>query len=234
MAEKFEVVAVNLMGNPNVGVYIHATDKYVIIPEGIEEDKKSIIREVLGLEPIEASINSSRLIGVFVGGNERGLLLPSTVPEDEVEAVRRALGDGVIVEKLPSRNNAVGNLIAANSRAALVYPGLEREALRVVRDVLDVEVEARAIAGVSTVGSAIVVTNRGGIVHPDVTEEELEFLTSLFGVPVLTGTVNFGVAYVRTGLVANSKGALVGAETSGPEIARIQMALGGGVGGERG
>jgi len=227
---KFEVVALTIMGNSNVGVYIHATDDYVLVPRGIEEDKKRVIGDVLGGEPLEVIINGSRLVGVFSAGNERGLLLPATVSEDEVAEIKRLLGDSVIVEKLPSRNNAVGNLVAANSRAALVYPGLERHALKVVRDVLDVEVEARPVAGVSTVGSVLAVTNRGGLVHPDASEEEVEFLSDLFGVPVLTGTVNFGVAYVRTGLAANSRGAIVGAETSGPEIARIQMALGGGGG----
>ena len=227
---KFEVVAVTLMGNPNVGVYVHATDKYVLVPEGVEEDKLSLIAEVFGIEPVQVTVNGSRLVGVFVAGNERGLLLPSTAGDEEVALIRRALGDSIIVEKLPSRNNAVGNLVAANSKAALVYPGLERDALKIVRDVLDVEVEARPIAGISTVGSALVVTNKGGVVHPDASEEEVEFLSSFFGVPILTGTVNFGVAYVRTGLAANSRGAIVGAETSGPEIARIQMALGGGGG----
>ncbi len=227
---KFEVVAVTLMGNPNVGVYVHATDKYVLVPEGVEEDKLSLIAEVFGIEPVQVTVNGSRLVGVFVAGNERGLLLPSTSGDEELALIRKALGDSIIVEKLPSRNNAVGNLVAANSKAALVYPGLERDALKIVRDVLDVEVEARPIAGISTVGSALVVTNKGGVVHPDASEEEVEFLSSFFGVPILTGTVNFGVAYVRTGLAANSRGAIVGAETSGPEIARIQMALGGGGG----
>ncbi len=225
---KFEIVSMTIMGNPNVGVYIQATDKYVLAPEGLEEDKKETIREVMGVEVYEVTVNASRLIGVFAAGNSRGLLLPATAGDDEVERIRKLLGDSVIVEKLPSRNNAVGNLIVANDRAALAYPGLEKEALKIVRDVLDVEVEARSVAGVSTVGSVVVVTNKGGVVHPDATEDELEFLSSLFGVPVLTGTVNFGVAYVRTGLVANSRGALVGADTSGPEIARLQMALGGG------
>ena len=226
---KFEVVVLNIMGNSNVGVYMYATDKYVLVPPGLEAEKKELIADVLGVEPVEVTVAGTKLIGVLVGGNEKGLLVSPTVSDEELRTLRKALGDGVVVDILPSRNNAVGNLIAANSRAAVVYPGLEREAVKKIEDVLDVEVVERPVAGVSTVGSVLAVTNRGGLVHPDATEEELDYLSRLFGVPVQTGTVNFGVAFVRTGLVANSRGAIVGEETRGPEIARIQMVLGGGV-----
>ncbi len=225
---KFEVQTLSIMGNSNVGVYIFATDSYVLVPKGIDPEKKNIIAEVFKLDPIEVTIAGTRLIGVLVGGNDKGLLVPTNIEDDELRLLKKSLGDSVIVETLPSRNNAIGNLIAANSKAALVYPELEKSALKIIRDTLDVEVFERPIAGVSTVGSVVAVTGRGGLVHPDATEEEVKFLSDTFGVPFLTGTVNFGVAFVRTGLAANSWGAIVGEETSGPEIARIQMALGGG------
>ncbi|MEB3806716.1 MAG: translation initiation factor IF-6 [Desulfurococcales archaeon] len=225
---KFEIQTMTVMGNSNVGVYMFATDAYVLAPAGLDKEDKDIITEVLGVEPIETTIAGTRLIGVLASGNDKGLLVASSVSDEELRLLRRSLGDGVVVETLPSRNNAVGNLLVANSRAALVYPGLEKEALKTIQDVLDVEVFQRAIAGVSTVGSIIALNNRGGLVHPDATDEEIKFLSEVFGVPFITGTVNFGVAFVRTGLVANSRGAIVGEETSGPELARIQMALGGG------
>lgn len=225
---RFEVQALSIMGNSNIGVYVFATDSYVLVPKGIEADKKEVIADIFKVEPVETTIAGTRLVGVLAGGNDKGLLLPSNIEDEELRFLKKSLGDGVVIERLPSRNNAVGNLIAANSKAALVYPDMERNAVKIIRDVLDVEVFERPIAGVSTVGSVIAVTSRGGLVHPDATEEEVEFLTEVFGVPFLTGTVNFGVAFVRTGLAANSRGAIVGEDTSGPEIARIQMALGGG------
>jgi len=75
-----------------------------------------------------------------------------------------------------------------------------------------------------------VVTNRGGIVHPDASKKDLEFLQEFFKVPIDVGTVNFGVPYVRSGLVANDKGAIVGLNTTGPEILRISRILGMGSG----
>jgi translation initiation factor 6 len=82
-----------------------------------------------------------------------------------------------------------------------------------------------SIAGIPTVGSVAVITDKGGVVHPDVSDDELEGLSKFFEVPLDVGTVNFGVAFIKTGLVANNYGALVGERTTGPEIMRIMKAL---------
>ncbi len=224
----FQVEKLNLYGNPNVGVYVAASDSYAIIPEDAEAGVEKVVMEVLKVDRVvRVKILDTRLVGVMVAGNSNGLLLPQGA-EDEARFLGRVLS--VNVALLPSRNNALGNLIVANDKAALVYPGLEREAVKTVEDVLGVEVFKSSIAGIGAVGSIIVVTNRGGIVHPEASEEELRFLEDIFKVPFETGTINFGIEFVRTGLVANSYGALVGEDTTGPEIARIQIALGGGVG----
>ena len=164
----------------------------------------------------------------MLSGNNYGLIVPRNIEDEELEKLKKSVRDMNILV-LNSRNNAVGNLLVANDKAALVYPYIEEHLLAPLSDVLGVEVLKTSIAGVPTVGSVLVVTNRGGLVHPDATENEISELTKHLGVPVLTGTVNFGVSFVRTGLVANSKGAVVGEDTTGPELARIQMALGGGV-----
>ena len=82
------------------------------------------------------------------------------------------------------------------------------------------------IGGLKTVGMAAVATNKGLLVHPRVSEAELAVLDDLFGLPVDVGTVNFGSPQVGSGLLANSKGYLAGEETSGPEMGRIEDALG--------
>lgn len=218
----------SLNGNPNIGAYIYASDEFALVPPGTEERSKELIAEVLGVERVaEATVFSTRLLGVLLAGNKNGLLLPHTVTEEERKKIKEAAGD-VNIAVLETRENALGNLIASNSRAAVVYPQMGEEALRVVRDTLGVEAIKMSVCGSGVVGSLIVVTDRGGLVCPEASEEEVKALQEAFGVPVLQGTVNFGISLIRVGLVANSKGALVGEETTGPEIARIQAALGGG------
>ncbi|BAN90170.1 translation initiation factor IF-6 [Aeropyrum camini] len=226
----FTVEKLSLYGNPNIGVYLSASDSYVLAPDDIGVEDVRTISEVLRVAEervVRLRVLGMRLVGVLTTGNSRGILLPEGV-DREVELVKKALGE-VEIGIVPTRSNALGNVIVCNDRACLASPGLEKEALKTVSDTLGVEVVEGSVAGVYTVGSAVVVTNRGGLAHPDASEEELKLLSDVFKVPFEAGTINFGVEFVRTGLVANSYGALVGEDTTGPEIARIQVALGGGV-----
>jgi len=223
-SRRYEVAKVSILGNSNVGVYIYANDYYAFVPPGLTRSEKELIEEVLDVEVVEVTIAQTRLIGVLMNGNNNGIILARNASPDEVERIKRATRDMNVVV-LDSRNNAVGNLVVANSRYALAYPFLNERELEEISDALGVEVERGSVANVPTVGSVLVVTDRGGIVHPEASEEEIEALSKKFGVSIAPGTVNFGVAFIRTGLVANNKGAIVGEDTTGPELARIQMAL---------
>jgi len=216
----------SVFGNPNIGVYILATDKYAIVPPGLAPKTLEAISSTLGIDPdsiVETRIAGTVIIGVMASGNSNGIVLPRIVREEEVAAIKRTLDINVAV--LESRNTAVGNIVLANDKAALVYPELEEPAIKMIKDALGVEVERRTIVHIPTVGSVAVITNKGGLIHPDVSDQELEFLSQFFGVPLDVGTVNFGVPFIKTGLVANSRGALIGEQTTGPELMRIQKAL---------
>ena len=219
-----ELMSIN--GNPNVGVYIFANNRFALVPPTITEKDAKTIADVLGVEVIETRIADMVINGVMVAGNDKGLLLPRIVKSDELDALRERIGDLVRLEVLDIRQTALGNLIAANNRAALVSPLISRAAVEKIKSVLGVEVVVqKALADITTVGSMIVVTDKGGVVHPGVTEEELRFLNNLFGVEFAAATVNFGLYFVKAGLVANNRGAIVGDETTGPELMRIQQAL---------
>ena len=73
---------------------------------------------------------------------------------------------------------------------------------------------------------AAVVTNKGCLCHPKITEEEKQHLEDLFEVNVMIGTVNHGYPMIGSGLVANTKGAIIGNRTTGIEMGRIEEALG--------
>ena len=73
---------------------------------------------------------------------------------------------------------------------------------------------------------AAVVTNKGLLCHPKTSEEEIRFLEKVFKVPVMIGTINHGSPVIGSGLVANTKGAIIGDLTTGIEMGRIEEALG--------
>ncbi|MET1102340.1 MAG: translation initiation factor IF-6 [Pyrodictiaceae archaeon] len=216
----------SIYGNPNIGVYIFANNRIAIVPPGLTDKDKKRISDTLDVEVIETKIADMLINGVMVAGNDRGLLLPRIIKPEELDYLKDIIGSTLRLQVLNTRPTALGNLIVANSRAALVSPLIEKNALTVIKEVLGVEeIVQKDLAGIPTIGSMLVVTNNGGVVHPGISEEELKFLRQFFDVDIDTATVNFGVYFVRAGIVANDKGVLVGDETTGPELMRIQQAL---------
>jgi translation initiation factor 6 len=130
------------------------------------------------------------------------------------------------VATLPGRINAAGNVVLANDYGAYLHPDLSREAVQAVQAALDVPVERGEIATVRTVGTAAVATNDGVLCHPKAADEELDHLEELFDAPADIGTINYGAPLVGSGLLANESGYVCGQETTGPELGRIEAALG--------
>lgn len=214
---------VNLSGNPNIGVTISATDKIAIIPPNIQETMVELIKECLGVSVIKTPISGSNLAGALTVGNSNGFLVSRYAADNEIEEIRKF---GVEVERIPDKLTAVGNIILANDFGAVVNPLLSEDSLKLVKDVLDVEVERGSIAKFKITGSVAAATNKGVLVHPSTTEDEIEFLENILKTPADIGTVNNGVKLVGACTVANVNGVLVGLDTTGPELARIEEAFG--------
>jgi len=213
-------------GNPNIGVYVFANDNIAITPPGLNEDEKKMIIETLNVELIETKIADTILVGVMIAGNNNGIILPRNTGDEEYTYLKNILKHyGLNVEILRSKNTALGNLVLVNDNAAIVGSELERSEVMRVRNALDVEVVQKDILYLTIPGSLAVATNNGGVIHPDVSDEELKGIEKILKIPFERATVNSGIPFIKTGLIANTYGALVGELTTGPEILRIQRGL---------
>ncbi|QSG09303.1 translation initiation factor IF-6 [Halapricum desulfuricans] len=211
-------------GSSYVGVFARATDDCLLIRPDLDSDIVSTVVDALAVSPVETTVGGSGTVGALATGNENGLLVSSRITDRERDRIADAL-DRPVVE-LPGRINAAGNVVLANDTGAYVHPDLSREAVLAVKDALDVPVERGVIAGVETVGTAAVATNRGVLAHPKATDGELDALEDLLDVPADIGTINYGGPLVGSGLVANDAGYVAGQDTTGPELGRIEDALG--------
>ena len=209
--------------NPNIGVVARTNDDTALVPALSPKVFSSAIGEELAVEVIKTNISGTSLIGSMTAMNNNGILLPKFTYKEEADAMRKA---GLNVGILKDKFTALGNLILFNDKGAIVYKKFTKGAIAVIEDTFDIEVQKGDIAGFGTVGSLGIATNKGALVHPLATNDEIEHIESVLGVEVDVGTVNRGAGFVRTGILANNKNVLMGDRTTGPEITRIEDALG--------
>lgn len=205
----------------NIGIFIRTNDDYIFIPKGFAHSKASRLEEFLSAKSIRVSIAHTRLLGPLMVANNHGIVTASIVDEDELNAFKAT---GLKVVRLNSRLTAVGNLVAANDRAAIVSTLLDGS-IDLIRDVLGVKVVPMSIASYHQVGAVLSCTNKGAVIHPNASNEEIERVSSILEVDVEPATVNGGVPFVSSGIVANSKAVVVGSLTTGPEMVMLSRAF---------
>jgi translation initiation factor 6 len=218
------VLRAALSGSTYVGVFTRATDDCLLVRPDAPEDTVEEFAEELEVSALPTTVGGSSTVGALVAGNENGLLVSSRISDRERETIEETTG--LPVTELPGRINAAGNVVLANDTGAYVHPDLPRKAVQAVQDGLGVPVERGELGGVRTVGTAAVATNEGVLCHPKSTDQELDFLEDHLDVHADIGTINYGAPLVGSGLVANDSGYVVGRETTGPELGRIEDALG--------
>ena len=205
-----------------LGVFATCTEEFVFVPYDAPDETVAELENSLSVTAIRSSIGGSTIVGSLMRGNANGVMIADFALDKELRRLRKHTK----AARLSGELNAAGNLILANDTAALVHPDLSDKTVNVIKKTLGVEVRKGTIGGLKTVGMAALATNKGVLVHPKAQASEIAVLEELFALPVDIGTVNFGSPLVGSGLLANSKGYVAGEETTGPEISRIEDALG--------
>lgn len=209
-------------GDPNIGLFGFATDKYVIVPDS------NMDTSILGVPAVYLTVAQTELVGLFMAGNSNGIILPHIINAREEERIKtgfKSIKKKINILKLDTSKTCLGNLIICNDNAAIISPLLEKYK-DAISKCLKVPVVAGNITELDIVGSLCVATNKGFLLTIEGKDYEFEFLKKNLKVGGDIGTVNFGGVFIKSGIIANSYGALIGKFTTGPEIARIEEAFG--------
>lgn len=209
--------------NPNVGIYCRTNESIVFLQQSLPKKTKRLVAEVLDARVVELCIADSTIIGSLLTCNSSGAIVTAFTNKETLKAIEH---QGLAVLPVEDIINAAGNDILVNDYGALVHPELKASTIKHISKTLNVPVYKGTIASLGTVGMAAVVTNKGCLCHPKTTDEERQQLKKVFDVDVMIGTVNHGFPMIGSGLVANSKGAVIGNMTTGIEMGRIEEALG--------
>lgn len=206
-----------------MGLFTRTNDNTLLLPFGFADTKTNKLKEYLDVEKIiHVSVAGTRLMGPMTVMNNNGILLPSTVSEEEIQILKQT---GLNVERLKSKFTAIGNLISANDKGAIVSNLFKGEVDQDIKDTLGVPIQTMSIGGFVQVGSMVVATNAGAIVHPKASDAEISRISEILQVEAEPATVNGGSPFLSSGIIANFSSVIVGNLTTGPELIMISRAL---------
>jgi len=212
----------DILGNSQVGVYLAIVGNNLFYPSSLDEPAIEEISQCFDLEMNPMLIGGSSLLGSLIVGNNKGIAVADIATEEDLDKLS-SFGEVVILE---SGVNAAGNLVECNDHGAVVSKSIPNPGVDLIGDVLGVKTVRTRVAGQDTVGSLLVANNKGILSHPDITSSEVKGIEAVMSAPVMVGTVCFGSPYVGAGCVTSENDALVGSGSTGPELNRIEDALG--------
>jgi translation initiation factor 6 len=213
----FKFLRTNFNGDPNIGMYGFATDKYCFLGANVQQSLLQRVRETLKTEIVSSTISGTELTGLFAMGNSNGIILSKIIEDYEVKKLKE---NGLNLKVINSNETALGNLILCNDKGCLISGSLKKFQ-KEISDVLGCEVEIGKIANLDIVGSCGIASNIGCLCHREAREKELKKIEEILKVKVDVGSVTYGTPYVRSGIIVNSNGVLVSDPTTGAEIGRI-------------
>ncbi len=208
-------------GNPNIGVYTAVNESFAFIAGDAAPEFVKDVEEALQVETTLMTVAGSFVIGSLVVMNSNGAVVSGLADSREMEII----GERVNCPPCDDPLNAAGNNILANDKGAIVNPEYSKGMIKVISDALGVECVPSAIAGINTVGSVCKATNKGCVCHADASDEDIELIEEVLKVEAIRSSVNHGSRMVGAGILANSKGALIGDNTTPIEMGKIEEGL---------
>ncbi len=214
----------DLFGSSNVGLYLAASDTYTIAGISIIESDIQKITSVLQTPVLQTTVCGTSLVGLFLSITDEYIFVPDLAFESEIEKLRST---NLTVVVVPTKLTALGNNMLYANGVLFVSMEFEQSAIESITEQVPVKKVHRVeIADTDVIGSCIVTNAKGGIVHPFADDTLLDLLEDALQIPLTKATVSQNSPYVKSGVVVNSNGFIVGQMTSGPELVHIDEALG--------
>jgi len=221
--DNMKILLESFLGNPNIGLFGFVNNSICILPRDSSPSFVEKCKRIFKVKVIKTSIAGTSLAGVFCVGLNNTILLPKIVFDNEVSILKKT---GLKVMVVDTDLTALGNNIVMNEHAALINPDFPKTIDKIIEKNLKIKVFRQKILGFHNVGAFICLNDKGGLVHPDIEDKELKKLEKIFKIPLIHATVNLGSPFIKSGILTNNNGVIVGKQTRGMELTFIQEGLG--------
>lgn len=221
------VAKINIDGDPNIGLYCIASDNFCLVGKSVPKKYMKIIAEVFKVPIIQSNVYGTSLVGVFAVACKNILLLPDVIFENELNEIKsKAAEIGVTIKLIKTEHTALANNILCNSKKGILSSRFSAGDRKKITEALNLETKQLDLAQTKTPGSIGALTTRGAIFSSNLNNEEIKLVENFLGIEIGLGSVNMGSQMIGSGVVANSNGFLVGGDSSGYEIGRVEESLG--------
>ena len=218
-----DIIKYDVYSGPNIGIYTKVNNQFVFVPNGFAKTKAENLANYLQTDYLTISIANTRLLGILAVLNNHGMLLPNTCSQEEIDHLKKHTD--LNIKLLDVKYNALGNMICVNDKGGIVSPTIDKKHVKEIEDILDIEVLQKKIAGFYQVGAVMSATSNGGIIHPLTDEDDVNTFSNILGVKIEPATINGGIPFVSSGILANDNAIVVGTLTNGPEIMMLTSAF---------
>jgi len=207
-----------ICNSPYLGVNSICTDDFCLVPNNILPKEEKTISSVIDTKLIKMQVNQSPLIGVYLKCVKNKVVagIDSIYPK-ELEVLEK---EGIKV-KLIKDYNALGNLLAINSKYGIASPLLSKESIKEISKFLNIPIDAKTCVGLDLPGSSLYVNDNFFLVNPSIKKTEFNELKNKFGVVGVATTLNYGDSFVGNDLISNKHAIVVGSLTSNIELMKV-------------
>ena len=131
-----KTIALDINGNPNVGLYAYASDNFCLIGKGIPDEDKEKFAKALDVPLIDFEVGNSSQVGVYAAGNSSIVLFPDLIKESE----KKILDDNDInYAVIETKESALGNNLVISDNYFYYNPSMEKEAIKQIKEATGLE-----------------------------------------------------------------------------------------------
>jgi translation initiation factor 6 len=217
------VLVTNFNGNPNLGLYGLATDKYLLIGHDTPKKLDKELKKVFKVPIHRISIAGTSLIGVFLTANKHALLIPSITFDHEKAKLDKLK---IKYKTIKTKHTCLGNNILTTDKVAIINPEFPEAESKEISKLLKVKTKKMRFDEIVTPGSIGILKKDRGLFHRDLEEKDIKTIEKTLSIEVETGTVNMGNPYIKSGIINNKHGFIIGDSSGGPEIINADKSLG--------
>ncbi len=217
------ILKMQFNGNPNIGLYGYCNNKFCLLGTEISDEKAKLVESVLKVPVHKITMCGTSLIGAFVTGNSKTILIPKIAFDYEKKKLDEL---GIKYMMVETRLDALGNNVLCNDKGCIVNPDFNEDERKQIENALGVKSQAMLICELEIVGSLAALTTKGCIVHRDILPQEKKILDKALGLKSVPSTLNMGSPYIRSAILCNDNGMVVGELSGGPELVNAEDGLG--------